>query len=894
MKKRWTVRGIAAATVALTLAATGLKINVCVGWDKARPAASESESRSAVGEGAPFGCWRVDGVEYRFDGEGRRVGVSANGATLELEGFGVDFLWNGAALPASELETRCVCVERSSGRRLGATGDENRTKTRESSEPNGKVAENRGVALNGKNRTGAGNGANAAVWAVYETRPKNGGEAKRFELTVDRAPEDGVNRGALRICVRTETTEVAAVRAGTVKTEKNWRRFCVERYAEAYAQPFWPRTAFFVDDNLFLSAKWRLDGSAGTRWSEDCDQRFNGSNDFEAAPAVLYEANVAGKRSAVDETLILRVGTDLWATVGRPEQRPSEYFDELKNVVYLDFWGGTAKEAEAFITKISTLTGGRVPFLTVFQNWEAGGWDALLPDSIRLPDFPPNPALGTVEELASLARIGKGCGRFALRTNYMFLRENSPSFREGAARFAVDAAGKPRWHIRLADVEPILKRQEAEIARLFAPNANFSDQLTSGAAPWAYLDFAADAGTPCQIGAILTKEREIARRLKAAQRGPLGSESLMDEHLLGEFVDYGDYGIYAGFRRALTPEFKLRRLNKLTAFHGVGLMYRFFELPPFPDFCALKRDYATEDAMRDDYRAVEILFGNGGYVFYEPTGLKRTPWNYFAAEIALIGTLQRRYVGEEVAAVEYWDAGTWRTLTELLERGVEPTVASWNPQPTALRCVKVVYKNGLRVLVNRLDEAFDATTLAPELAEVDFGGRSPVGFSTEIAETVQKAQTAQIERRAKEARVGKVEKVKQDAAFEKNAQKRLILPKSGWVAWTADGAALAFSGVLAEPQAEKAEQMEKTGKAEQIGKETQAEQNVGSTAQNDLVFSGRIDFIDDATAGVRYVDPRDGVFEGRSTPTLWLDGEIVPGWEAVDWEYGGKTGAARN
>ena len=828
--KSWSF-GLLSATVVLAFVVNGFETRGCVGADEARAEAVKSEN--AESGAVPLDVWRVDDVEYRFDCEGRRLGIAANGTTFELEGIGVDFLEGGAA--SGEGATRCVSVERSSGRNGGA-----------------------------------------AVRAVYETRPKNGGDAKRFELTVDRAPDDGVNRGALRICVRTETTEVAAVRAGTVKTAKNWRRFCVERYAEAYAQPFWPRTAFFVDDNLFLSAKWRLDGSAGTRWSEDCDQRFHGSGDFEAAPAVLYEANVEGERSAVAETLTLRVGTDLWETVGRSTQRRSEYFDELKNAVYLDFWGGTAKEAQAFITKMSNLTGGRVPFLTVFQNWEAGGWDALLPDSIRLPDFPPNPAIGTVEELASLAKTGKDCGRFALRTNYMFLRENSPSCREGAARFAVDAAGKPRWHIRLADVGPILERQEAEIAELFAPNANFSDQLTSGAAPWAYLDFAADAGTPCQIGAILTKEREIARRLKAAQRGPLGSESLMDEHLLGEFVDFGDYGIYDGFRRALTPEFKLRRLNKLTAFHGVGLMYRFFELPPFPNFCALKRDYATEDAFRDDYRAVEILFGNGGYVFYEPTGLKRTPWNYFATEIALVGTLQRRYVGEEVAAVEYWDAGTWRTLPELLERGVEPTVASWNPQPTALRCVKVVYRNGLRVLVNRLDEAFDATTLAPELAEVDFGGRSPVDFSTQTARTVQ---TAQITQAAKETQIGEVG---ENASFGKDAQKRLILPKSGWVAWTADGAALAFSGVLAESQAEKEAQTEET------------ERNVDLTAQNGTEFSGRIDFIDDAAAGVRYVDPRDGAFEGRATPTLWLDGEIAPGWDAVDWEYGEKTDAARD
>ncbi|MBQ7814390.1 MAG: hypothetical protein IJ387_07885, partial [Thermoguttaceae bacterium] len=124
--------------------------------------------------------------------------------------------------------------------------------------------------------------------------------------------------------------------------------------------------------------------------------------------------------------------------------------------------------------------------------------------------------------------------------------------------------------------------------------------------------------------------------------------------------------------------------------------------------------------------------------------------------------------------------------------------------------------------------------------------------------------------------------------------------KSGWVAWTADGAALAFSGVLTEPQAKKAEQTEEktpTEKTEQKGKETRKTktgQNADLTAQNDAEFGGRIDFIDDAAAGVRYVDPRDGVFEGRSTPTLWLDGEIVPGWDAVDWEYGGKTGATRD
>ncbi|MCF0235010.1 MAG: hypothetical protein HUK22_08570 [Thermoguttaceae bacterium] len=455
--------------------------------------------------------------------------------------------------------------------------------------------------------------------------------------------------------------------------------------------------------------------------------------------------------------------------------------------------------------------------MTVFQNWEAGGWDALLPDSIMTPDFPPNPEIGTAAEIASLAKLAQKYGRFALRTNYMLLTEKSPSYRSGAVKHALNGDSGRRWHARLEDVDAVIERQEAEIAALFKPDANFSDQLASGAAPWAYLDYTPGSPTGIQIGQILTKERENARRLKASQNGPLGSESLMDEHLLGEFVDFGDYGIYDGFHRALTPEFKLRRLQHLTAFHGVGLMYRFYELPPFPNYCSFNRDYIEKPELRDDYRAVEILYGNGAYLFYELNYINRdlqdrAPWNYFAAEVAIVGTLQRRYVGEEVASVEYWtDApGRWHSLPELLKCGVQPIVEPWNPQADELQLMKITYKNGLKILVNRRNKAIVAQELAPELRDVDFGGRSPLDFATEP----------------------------------------LVLPRSGWIAWTPDGAALAFSARLG-------------------------------------TVDGRVDFIDDADFSVRFVDPRGdeyAVFNDKTTPELRIDGEIPAGWEEINWE----------
>lgn len=760
----------------------------------------------------------IESNDYRFDFNERRATVRVGGQTVEIDGFGVEFLEN-AAPDANETDGDNARSQTNDDQ----NGDKNvKTDDDQNGETNGDVVCVRTERLGAAPEDG--------MRGRFEIRFKNGRESKFFELTVDRAPNDGVDAGALRLRFRSDSTDAIAVSAGNVRTSRRWFRFSTERYAEAYAQPFWPRTAYFPEEKLFFFARWSLDGSAGSRWAEDGDNRFSGVGDFEATPRVLYLPNTAGARAAVDETLTIRVGTDLWETVGRPPQRPSEYFDELKNSVYLDFWSGTATEIESFLTKIAKLTNARFRFLTVFQNWEAGGWDALLPDSIRLPDFPPNPNVGTVEEIANLAKTAKKYGRFALRTNYMFLRKESPSYREGAAKYALDADGTPRWSLRLSDVDPILARQEREIAELFAPNANFSDQLTSGAAPWAYSDCAPDSPTSNRIGKILTKEREIAKKLKASQAGPLGSESLMDEHLLGEFVDYGDFGIYNGFHRSLTPEFKLRRLNRLTAFYGAGLAYRFYEFPPFKNYCSLNRDYVEKSELRDDYRAAEILYGNGAYLFYEMNYVnrdkkERIPWNYVATEIALVGTLQRRFVGEEVAAVEYWSDGAWRSLLEIVEQGVDPTPNPWGPQPAALRRVKVSYRNGLTVVVDRWDDDVDVELLAPELASVDFGGRSPIDFADET----------------------------------------LVLPKSGWVAWAADGSVLAFSG-------------------RRVEKRKSAEKDVENKVKKGETPGPRVDFIDDSAAGVRYVDPRGREFEGRTAPTLWLDGKIVPGWDEIVWE----------
>ena len=210
-------------------------------------------------------------------------------------------------------------------------------------------------------------------------------------------------------------------------------------------------------------------------------------------------------------------------------------------------------------------------------------------------------------------------------------------------------------------------------------------------------------------------QKELARLIKKTHRGPLGSESLVDQHLLGEFVDFGDFGISNGAKRLFSPEYKLRRLHALSGFHGMGLMYRFFESPPFDRFHAGLLPFKDDPALLDDYRACEILFGNGAYVCHGYAN-----WTYYLTECLLVGNLQRHYLARTVREVRYWHHGDWITLDDYVRKGNVPNIIPWLPRTEAYGRIRVEYENGLTIIVNRLEDEFmvadagDAGALLPQ------------------------------------------------------------------------------------------------------------------------------------------------------------------------------------
>ena len=522
----------------------------------------------------------------------------------------------------------------------------------------------------------------------------------KLDNTIPLQIKTSATNDVLRIELAANHTSASGIDAGLVQGLGQWRRLDLSRYCEPHGQTWWPKTTYSVQGDFWFTAHWIMAESNGTRWKAT-NESNRGNAPFPAALNVLYEPDTDGNYLPIHEVLELRFSRNLWDVVPQLRQQPSQYKDFLTRSIFVDLWGGSDANRLQHLLKILKAIGRNdLTYYTILQNWETAGWDALLPDSMWLPDYPPNPGIGTVEQLRDLCTLGKSIGRFGFRTNYRILREASPSYQRGLAHFATKPDGTRLDYVRCADWLPVAARGDKEIHDQFAPNACFTDQMTSGAAPWSWHDFAAKDGSR-SYKQTLAHQQALARQMKQIFGGPLGSETLIDQHLLGQFVDTGDYGIMAGHKRLFSPEFKLRRLQHLSGFHGMGIMYRFYEASPFKQYHSGTTTFGNDPAQLDDYRTCEILCGNGAYLCHDSAN-----WQYYLTECLLVGHLQRHYSGCPVHNVRYHHRDRWLTLDQFVRQGNIPNIVRWNPQTEAYGRVWIEYQNGLNVIANRLDTPY--------------------------------------------------------------------------------------------------------------------------------------------------------------------------------------------
>lgn len=437
-----------------------------------------------------------------------------------------------------------------------------------------------------------------------------------------------------------------------------------------------------------------------------------------------YPPYVFGRSRAVKETLRIGVSEDLWKAAGPLDNPPSEFAAELGQSMFVDLWGWNFHKNKEFLDRLEKQTAGTIPFYTIVQCWASGGFDKMNPDAYWTNELTPDKRYGTVDELKELVATAKKYGRVGMRTNYTYIvPSKSPSYKSGLIQGRLQEAIPEKGALinletrnftmsSQSDWDRLARFQETDIARDFGTNAQFVDQLASYGGPGAQKDF-----TPWNIGAGVGRcaedvLKQFSRHLVNIYGGPVSSETLNAEQLLGYWVATGDYGIFNGANRLISPEYKLHRLHKLSTFHGMGLAYRFYGLPssfkntsdwmgnghgrywglPPNDY------YAGMDA----YRALTVLYGNGAYFYSQPefTPATRCHEEEAFTEAMTVGVLQRYYVLQDVKRVSYFWKGDWRFLNELMEDS-EIQFQFVTDNCPAFKTIRVEYANGLTVTVNR-------------------------------------------------------------------------------------------------------------------------------------------------------------------------------------------------
>ncbi|MDY0168681.1 MAG: hypothetical protein RBS80_19185 [Thermoguttaceae bacterium] len=181
-------------------------------------------------------------------------------------------------------------------------------------------------------------------------------------------------------------------------------------------------------------------------------------------------------------------GVKVWRDVNGLE--PAGGVEKVAGRFVFDLWGGRYGEtAESLRRAFRYGLGGS---MVIFHNWQRWGYDYRLPDI-----YPPNPDLGTQEELLDLIAACRESGTlFALHDNYIDFYPDADEF-SYEKHIAFTRGGEPvkawlnegrnarSYRFRADSIEPFLKRNLALIRENLAPTAYFID-VWSSAPPYDY------------------------------------------------------------------------------------------------------------------------------------------------------------------------------------------------------------------------------------------------------------------------------------------------------------------------------------------------------------------------------------------------------------------------
>jgi len=516
---------------------------------------------------------------------------------------------------------------------------------------------------------------------------------------------------------------VSAFQCGTIQgTDAPFKQFYVgQRDMESHlGNDGWPPFIYWPEEKLFFHGQLDLNVSHGGGY----DHRMMPKKNFLAKnPPISSDSGYAvltdKPRPALHERYVFRAAADMWEAYGPVTNKPSEYRQELAEMIFNDIWDIPFTADIGFVEWLKNVTAGRIKFYTVIEQWGWAGFDDSLPDLYRASDHnQPVAHFGTKDELKKLVALGNSMGRTALRTNYMLVQpQASYSVKEGLVKRALNSDGTEKWHSNFSSVIPLIKRQDAEFNKEYGTTACFSDQLSSGGHSGGYVNCDAKEPGAGTISAVRKQLMDMCQIMKDIHKGPLGSESYIADFQFGHLMDTSDYTIFAGDQRHdFTPEEKLRRVHPLTVTHSMGLGYRFFFAPHEKDWMQKGFTlYFTNEEKVDNYRAAEVLYGNGGYLFFY-TGMKKA---HALTECFTVGVAQRYYALQQLDYVKYGLGGRWKTLDKLI---TDPKIDSLDKLHAWFKRFHIRYANGCHVYVNRDDTPLSVITFDNRTFKLPTGG----------------------------------------------------------------------------------------------------------------------------------------------------------------------------
>jgi hypothetical protein len=604
----------------------------------------------------------------------------------------------------------------------------------------------------------------------HEIAPADSADPNWMEVIVEADPADRTTAGYV---------PVASFYPGTFQATGVKQFYTGERGIEAFPGNYGsPALLYWSTGGMYFYG--RVDGDYSNADGSEISQnpKYNFIiNNPQISISSKYDPLSNGVRPILKDRYVIQVSSNLWNAYGPQTNNPSTYRNELAGMLFFDDWSDRFSLGKYALNWLKDVAGGKLNFYTIVQAWGNGGFDDSDPDAYRIPDHnTPSPVFGTKAQLVDYVNFGKTAGRIGLRCNYMVAANGSWSLVEGFVKRALNADGTAAWFTGFNSVIPLVNRQETDIATDFATTAVFHDQWTSGN-PGNMDGSMAGAENP---GAATQADiRQICQIAKTIHQGPMSSESLFVEYLLGEYVDTGDFGIMDGYTRYdFFPEYKLRRLHSLSTFHGMGLGHRYFT--GISDIEAGNKIYFGDDDAMDSYRACEVLYGNGAYLFHiagDRYGLRKI---HALTECFTVGVAQRYYALQQLDYVQYGYNGQWKTFDQIIPSSNSlAEVQAWFKQ------FHIRYTNGCHVWVNRA--------------------------AANLAVTLPNSTT-------------------------------LMLPQNSWAVYTEDGNLIAYTAL---------------------------------SGSSDPDPGKRVDFCQDLSRGIKYVNPRTtSSYKGVTKPTVWYNDEI--------------------